>query len=180
MKKEKIKVKVNKHELNKSSIMWLNNLRYVKDFEDQKIYLCDEPHTKDLHSIGLGCCALVKSNINGEDAYVIMYDDAFLQFPQYVRDCFFYHEIGHFVHKHTQDLNPKDAKIIMLKRTLGILPAMELEADAYAASVVGVDTLMSAFSFFIRNTDAPLMGKIEMFRRMFILKYNDLKRNKHH
>ena len=76
------------------------------------------------------------------------------------------HEIGHIVNGDLEKVpNAKSAQLILIGRSFGILPAMEVAADKYAASMVGIKQTRAAMMFLVRRTDLPLISKIEFLRR---------------
>lgn len=75
-------------------------------------------------------------NVNGDTKNVIVVDDLFYKLTKEAQDFIIYHEIGHIVYDHK---NPcKSAFEYNTKRAFTKQFAkMEIEADNYAASIVG-------------------------------------------
>lgn len=163
--KNKINV-INKKEMkisfiNAPQLFYSDKLVQVND----DVYLYTEPMDEYLHNRGIVLCAAVKINFGDAIYDVIVFDSALLKLPPYVQDMFIGHEVGHFVNNDISDLSEADARKLIIKRTFGIIPTMEFNADKYAASLIGVSSAKSALMFMVKNTNLPLNSKIELLRR---------------
>lgn len=150
----------------------LNELKKVNGHEE--VYYCEKEKGSHLRSTG-AALAMVQnvkftnfSLMGGHqtfDAPVIMHDEAFELLPKFVQKFLLYHEIGHVVNDDI-NISEEESKRLIVKRAFGVLPKMEVKADAYAASVVGVDSARKALQFLIDKTDIPMISKIECRRRI--------------
>lgn len=104
-----------------------------------------------------------------EDRNVILHDSSYTEFPRYVKRFLIEHEIGH-VKNGDLEMDPSKSKFAIIKRSFGILPKMEIKADAYASAVVGNYNAKKALLFLRKRTDLPLISKFELMRRYYKIK----------
>lgn len=131
---------------------------------EEGIYLYNEPMDYFLHSKNIILCASTIVDFGDFKRNVIVYDTAFNELPKYVRDTCIYHEIGR-IKNNDHNLNAKECRKLVIKRMIGILPKMEINADKYAASVLGTFKVKNALSFMINKTNIPLTTRVELARR---------------
>lgn len=118
-----------------------------------------------LHSHNVALCGITPILLdNGETLLTMFHDDGFTKLPHDVQEFLTYHEVGHVLNNHL-NMSAKEAKAVMLKRSFGILPKMEVEADCYAASVLGLVSVKSSLLFLMQRTNLPLISKFELFKR---------------
>lgn len=86
-------------------------------------------------------CGVTKSE-NG--VYIIFTDSYFRTLPKKAQDFFIYHEIGHMVYNSLQ----KDRNILGIRKRI---VHDEIQADAFAASAVGIDTAIKSLKFVEKN-----------------------------
>ena len=124
-----------------------------------------EKASEYLHAKGICLAAVVSAKtMFGETLQIVMCNNIAFELPEYVQEFLIQHEIGHAVNG---DLNmtPLESCKLMIKRTLGFLPEMELKADAYAAKVNGIESTKNAIKFLILDTNLPFISKLELIRR---------------
>lgn len=181
MNKINIKIK-NRKEINFNKPLYFqtSEFRYFKGHEDEKIFIYDKPDTSSVRSRGCALSMITSIQLGFESAYLVVVDEEFMKLPEEARNFFLWHEYGHFYNGHfNQIISSKDTARLIIKRSLGLLPKMEVEADLYAASVVGPSAAINSLLYLVKNSNAPLMSKIEMIRRAFKIK-RESKKIKHH
>lgn len=88
--------------------------------------------------LGLGC-QIASAMTMPDGREIIIVDDSFLTMSKETQIAIVCHELGHFHYKH------KERPFIRsLKMTFGIVSQNEIEADAYAANVIGVNNMIRA------------------------------------
>lgn len=169
--KRKVKMKPRTNEI----IFAKNNLFtffYQENMEeiDDGIFIYKSPVDDYMHPMGIVGAAATKikfKTITGKEIVcnTIVHDSAFEKLPKYVQRFLVSHEIGHIVNGDIDNLTEKESTNLIIKRVLGILPTMEICADSYAASIIGTGNAKESLKWLIRNTDLPIISKIELFRR---------------
>lgn len=165
----------NKKEFGGFCFKFFDNSKFcnIKGFEDKDIYIYNNPESNILHSQGACFAALMKVNIfGGDNAFLIVTDKEYNQLPNFANEFYFHHEVGHFVCNHLNTMSEDELRLTLHKRALGFLPTMEIEADAYAASVIGHKNCMQSLFYIIMRTNLPIRSKIESLRRIFHLTKN--------
>lgn len=135
------------------------------------ICIYDEPCDEYLHSQHILYTGVTKVQFGEMSVYMIVVDSDFLKLDENVRNYLLYHEIGHIKNNHLNMTKEKAKRTILLRR-LGILPKMEIEADCYAASVIGKSNTINALKTLMRNNNkrSRLVSKMELFRRSIRIK----------
>lgn len=129
----------------------------------------NEPTSDDyMHSRGIVLAAAVALNFNGVKKYAVLHDSYFDNLPEYVKRFFIAHEVGHAANGDLEITESESIKNV-IKRVIGILPKMEVEADRYAASIIGKDVVKKAIKFMVMKTNLPLNSKIELVKRYFLI-----------
>lgn len=121
-----------------------------------------------VHSISsvIACTGFL--NILGEKVDCVFVDDNYNKIPDYARNFFLYHEIGHIKNNHCNTI--KKANKYALSRIFK-LKEEEIEADKYAMSVVGKEDSIKTFDFLINNTTLGFITKRELkLRKQELLK----------
>ena len=140
---------------------WIDEVNDVCTYDD----ICDD----FLHSQGIIYAGVTKVKFGDRVLNVITCDSNFLELDENTRNFLIYHEVGHVIHNHT-NMNTKQAKYNIIKRSLGILPKMEIQADCYAASVIGKDAAKLALRSLISNKKLIFVSRFEMFKRFIKVK----------
>lgn len=128
--------------------------------------ICDDY----MNSYKLLYCAVTSVQVGNKVYSVIIGDSNFENLDNRIQCFLFNHEIGHIKHNHLAELNEQDTKRLVLKRLLGILPKMEVEADCYAASIVGISNAKYSLKWMFKNPRLPLMTRIEALKRYLRVK----------
>lgn len=144
-----------------------SNIRKIEGSEN--VYYHEPASDTYLHSRGIVLAAAVAMDFNGIRKHVILHDSAFDKVPNYVKKFFVAHEAGHAINGDLDNIDEDLAKKLILQRAFGILPKMEIEADRYAASIMGKDIAKKSLMFMIRNTNLPWISKLEMIKRYFLI-----------
>ena len=140
-----------------------NKCYYIGDKKD-RICIYDDPCDEYLHSQGIIYCGVTKVQFGELIVSVIIVDSEFFRLDENIRNFFIQHEIGHI--KHNDDNTSKMlGKLIVLGRSIGCLPKMEVRADCYAASVIGKGAAKAALRSLASNKNLPIMSRFECFRR---------------
>lgn len=166
MKKNKIKVtpKVKFELVYIPEMFFSTNLELID--EKNNIFSYTEDAGRTMHHIGGALAMATKLDFGSVIHNVVLHDSGFNKLPNYVQEYMMQHEIGHIVNGDLEKVpNAKSAQLILIGRSFGILPAMEVAADKYAASMVGIKQTRAAMMFLVRRTDLPLISKIEFLRR---------------
>lgn len=103
---------------------------------------------------------------NGNSVNLIVTDDGFAKLPRTVRLFLLSHEVGHVLNG---DLEKETVALKTYSRAFGVLPKMEVEADRYAASVVGLDAAKRSILYLVHKTNLPFSTKVEFMRRYYKL-----------
>ena len=133
------------------------------------IYIYDEPYDEFLRAGGSMLAVATKLNVNGENRHLIVFDSSLEKLPEDVRNFNLMHELGHLLYEHLDSHSVKEIRKINFKRSLGIFPKIEVEADAFAGSVLGVCNAKQSLMFMIKNTNMPIITKLELAKRYFKL-----------
>lgn len=123
-----------------------------------------------MKSLKLLFCAVATVNVNDNIFSVIIGDSNFERLDNRVQSFLFNHEIGHIKLNHLNNLVEQDSKRLAIIRSLGILPKMELEADCYAASVVGISDAKYSLLWLVKNKNLPFMSRLEALKRYIKVK----------
>ena len=123
-----------------------------------------------MKSLKILYCATVPVEVNGVIINTIIGDSNFEKLDNQIQCFFLYHEIGHIKHGDIDNLTESKSKRLVLERHLGILPKMEVKADCYAASVVGVENAKYSLKWLYKNKKLPLITRLEAFRRYLKVK----------
>lgn len=123
-----------------------------------------------MKSLNLLFCAVVTVNVDNNTYNVIIGDSNFERLDNKVQSFLLNHEIGHVKHNHLANLSEKDSKRLILKRSLGFLPKMEVEADCYAASVIGLADAKYSLLWMVKNKNLSLITRLEAFKRYLKIK----------
>ena len=115
-------------------------------------------------------CAVTKAIVNGTVYNVIIGDSNFEKLENKIQSFLLNHEIGHIKHDHLTGLDEQSSKQLTLKRFLGFLPKMEIEADCYAASVVGIKDAKYSLLWFVKNKNLPFITRFECLKRYIRIK----------
>ncbi len=119
-----------------------------------------------LHNKGIVLASIVTASNIFRSFYVILHDSNVNKLPEFVIEFLLQHEIGHAMNGDLEKVRTDiDSTKLVLKRALGLLPQMEILADAYAASINGTENTKRAIRFLIHNTNLPFNSKFELFRR---------------
>ena len=97
------------------------------------VYVNDEVSDKYLRSMGIACAALSRAVLNDTLIDVVSVDSFFMSLPDNVKAFFIQHEVGHSVNKDLDNMDAEMSKQLVLMRSRGQLPLMEVKADMYAA-----------------------------------------------
>ena len=160
MKKLKLKSKVN-YNPGLAALEMFQYDRFHKLTKDTYLYL--DPKDDFLHSqCALLCCVTKMNYIDGNLVNLIVFDSKFLTCPKSIKEFFVNHEMGHVINKDHDNPKYKQEKLL---RLFGFLPEMEVNADLFAASVMGTDKVKNIIKYLITNSDLPLSTKFELFRR---------------
>lgn len=123
-----------------------------------------------IHKDRVAFTGVVRMEIEGKQCYLIVTDSHFNKLPKGVRRFLLYHEIGHcFQFLRCSEIDEDTLRMETKGRLYGKLPISELNADAYAASILGVKKASMALKWLAINTDLPLLTKIELVRRIISL-----------
>ena len=143
------------------------NTNYFSEVDASKnIYKYQITADEFMHSRGFLLAAAVKVYLkNGMICTLVVHDSLFEKLPNNVQYFLMYHEIGHCINGDLDSLTELDSKIFLIKRALGILPKIEINADKYAASIIGANKMKEAIMFMIKKTNIPLTSKFELFKR---------------
>lgn len=138
---------------------------------DEQSGICGyaEPCDEFLHSQSIIYSGVTKVQFGNVIVNMIVVDSNFLKLEQNIQDFFIYHEIGHIKYGHN-NISINEAKRIIIKRCLGFLPKMEVQADCYAASVVGKSTAKLALRAMITDKQLPFMSRFEIVKRFIKIK----------
>lgn len=137
---------------------------YWVNGEENNICIYDDTCDDYLHSQGIMYSGVTKVKFGSMELNVIVCDSKFLELDQNTRDFFVYHEVGHVKYDH------KYSKLVNIARALGFLPKMEVQADCYAAAMIGKDAAKSALKSLVGNKRLPLITRIEALKRYFKVK----------
>lgn len=141
-----------------------NNFEIIPNVD--RVYSYNLASDEFLHTRGAVLTAVIKVDLfNGSQCYLVLHDSGFDKLPENVKQFLIAHEVGHALNGHIDNLDEKESKKIILKRSFGIIHNIEFEADGYAASVIGINETKEALKFLAKNTNLPLMSKIELLRR---------------
>ena len=136
----------------------------IKGTED--IYEYTVPADGWMHSNFILLAAAAKINFDGyRPITAIVHDSNFEKLPTNVKHFLTAHELGHIKNCHLSGSDMKRTRKILIGRIFGILPETEIIADAYASMALGKHYVLSALSYLIHNTNAPISTKIELLRR---------------
>ena len=160
------------YQSSKLTIFTYNKLKPVKNHDN--IFYYEDALDNYMHANLIAGLAAVKVKFltsDGNFTYcdTILHDSSYDEFPKFVKRFLMEHEIGHSKNKDL-DMDAKTSRMILIKRSFGILPNIEIEADAYAASIVGASNAKKALLFLRKRTDLPLTSKIELMRRYWKIK----------
>lgn len=110
----------------------------------------------------VGVCGVQFSNqAQGKITHCIFCNNKFMELPEDVRAPVFEHELGHVVHKHSDKNNtPTLWEVFGFK---GKYLQQEMEADAYAAAIVGKDAVIKALKTVVK--DYPFFSRLLMQHR---------------
>lgn len=143
---------------------------YVKGEEENNICIYGETCDDYIHSCGIIYCMCGKEQLdNGDIVELITVDSLFMKLPEKVQNFMIYHEVGHIKFGHTE-LSVVKVALINICRRLGFLPKMEVEADCYAASMVGIEDAKLGLKFLMGDKTLSLIGRIEAFKRLLRVK----------
>lgn len=125
-----------------------------------------------VHSISsiIACTGFINT-INGMTDCIFV-DDRYDILPDYVKDFFIYHEIGHIKNQHFKynDVINKGASKYAFSRIFK-LRQEEVEADEYSMNIIGEENAIKALDFLINNTKIGFTTKKELkLRRKELLK----------
>lgn len=134
------------------------------------VYLNDEVSDKFLHSMGMSCAALSKVAFNDSFINVVSVDSFFMQLPKVVQTFFIYHEVGHAINNDLENTDNEMSQKLIIMRSHGKLPLMEVKADMYAASVIGFENAKKALAFLVCRVKAPKHIKKEFIKRYSYLR----------
>lgn len=150
-------------------MLFYTNKMYLLENETN---ICAYNDTCDdyMKSLNLIFCAVATVNVNNNIYNVIIGDSNFERLDNKVQSFLFNHEVGHIKHNHLADLTERDSKRIILKRSLGILPKMEVEADCYAASVIGIANAKYSLLWMVKNKNLSLTSRLEALKRYLRVK----------
>lgn len=123
-----------------------------------------------MKSLKLLFCAVTTVDVNGNIFNVIIGDSNFERLDNKVQSFLLNHEIGHIKYGHLTNLSQKDSRRLIVKRLLGFLPKMEVEADCYAASIVGIENAKYALLWSAKNKSLSLNSRLECFKRYLRVK----------
>lgn len=141
----------------------LNNLEEI----EPNIYLDRSDNSKKVHTTG-GILAVAVQLDRGR--YLIYTDKYFNMLPKMVQDFIIYHEIGHVKRNHynhdIESNNNKNRFDVVLKRKLNL----EIEADQFSASAIGVENAILSLEFIKSNIDLSISSKIEFQKRIKALR----------
>lgn len=141
-----------------------NKCFYIKGEEENRICIYDDPCDEFLHSQGIIYCGVTKVQFGDSIFNVIVADSNFLELDENARSFFINHEIGHVKYNHNY------TRHLYILRALGFLPKIEVQADCYAAAVIGKDAAKTALRSMIVNKKLPLASRLEMVKRYFRIK----------
>lgn len=88
--------------------------------------------------------------------HCIFCNNKFMELAEDIRHIVFEHEIGHKVYQHTSEHNMPS--ILELFGFKGKYLQQEMEADAYAAAIVGKDAVIRALKCVVK--DYPLLSRL--------------------
>lgn len=142
------------------------NFLPIETFENTYFYAKSNRYLY-LHGLVLAAAVKVKF-VDGTTSNLIAVDENFDKLPKHVKKFILLHELGHIKHNDL-DKDPKDIKKKTRLRFFGVIPEMELEADKYATSIMGIKEVKAAMSFLAENTNLPITSKIEFIRRYYNL-----------
>lgn len=150
-------------------MLFYTNKMYLLENETN---ICAYNDTCDdyMKSLNLLFCAVAIVNVNDIIYNVIIGDSNFERLDNKVQSFLFNHELGHIKHNHLDGLTEKDSKRLILKRSLGILPKMEVEADCYAASVIGISNAKYSLKWLFKNKNLPFITRYEALKRYLRVK----------
>lgn len=131
---------------------------------EEGIFLYDEPSDNFLHSRNILLSGTCIVSFGDFQRTLIVYDSAFKKLPKFVQDVCIQHEVGR-IKNNDHILSEEEAKKLTIKRIFGMLPKMEINADNYAASVLGTDKVKQALSFMLNKTNIPFATRVELARR---------------
>lgn len=119
----------------------------LKKFK-QELILFDEVERDDLAMVlSGGLVAMVATNhhfFTGKATHILYYDGWFLKMSEGTQKFILAHELGHVIKGHTDGSRDNmGERLEFLKEGTAVQP-IELEADAFAADEVGVETAISA------------------------------------
>lgn len=120
-------------------------------------FRCDEIiHSNHSLALTLTYIAIAAGDLYGnENIYV---DDEFFKLPEKVQIFIYEHERGHIESGHLKAANAESMQERMKNFKKGIVSQIELEADAYAASVIGKDHAVAAL-FYLESHLRKQLGK---------------------
>lgn len=164
-KNEKIKVnmKMNEYRAHPYFICTSDELKLVD--EDNQVYMYDKRDSAYVHSCGivLALCTTIAFG-NDKSCKTIICDDGFDKLPKFVQRFLVLHEIGHCVNGDDK-LSANERKKIIVQRSFGNLPEIEVNADKYAYSIMG-EKAKKALLFLLKKTDLSLISKLEIRKRI--------------
>ena len=165
MKMRECRVNINK----KSIIPYIEDMNYPISidemycddndlyFEEDKIKVYLKSCSKFVHACGVVISGATKAD--EENTYIIYTDNIYDEFPKKYQEAFIAHEIGHILSGSVDKITDRAIKIYnnckdihkTREKMTGRNIAYELEADRYAAGVVGVKTMIGALNYYTDN-----------------------------
>lgn len=150
-------------------IKYLKNLlieifkcKYIGTFENIPIYL----NSEFVENNGYKFSAIFKKHDNS--GFIIAVDHYFLKMSKIAQKFILYHEIGHMVNGHLNKRYDSEKRINdVLNNSIS---AIELEADIYSCSKIGINNFIYSINEIINFLNEDDIGKKELsYRKNWIV-----------
>ena len=149
--------------------------KVIGTYNGKDIIFMKNEKSEMMISMGMAICCVAPFMFNDEKKYIILHDNTFDKLPKKVQDMFVQHEIGHVMNGDLENITVLKSLGMILLRTIGIIPKMEIDADEYAAKQLGFDLAVKTLIYSSKHAGSlSAMGKLEMKRRANYLKIKKL------
>lgn len=149
-------------------LFYANKLHKINGYDD--IFMYNEDCDEYMHSQNASFCAVAKVNFGGTILNVVVVDSYFKKLSQTAQDFCILHEVGHIKYQHYNNFNAAAVQFSNNNRAMGVLPKEEIEADGYAASIIGVAAARLALLQMVMFKCISIGSKFEILKRCFKIK----------
>ena len=131
-----------------------------------------EPCDDYIHAVGSAFAIAQKTILtdnSGRKSGIIFCASYLSKLDEETQNFVMCHEVGHIVNGDLENMTGLLSRLIMLLRILGIVPKMEIMADAFAASVIGKDATKKSLMWLAKFKPLGLIGRRDAFIRWLVL-----------